>query len=523
MNPYNWRGNRPRIEVQRAGVEEVALDLKRGGSGVLLAGRGMGKSVFLWQVEARLRAFPDVIPVLFPAPPATLSVPALVRALARKLGVEASEHSDPEEVLEGALNKVPDKTLVLLYDEFDRHATMEPAPGDAAGRHFFNSLEVMRRTHEPRLGILAAGGIGVFLFRDVLGSSFTARAASVRVRSFEATQLHDLARPFEERGTPLSREVVAAILQASGGLPALVTFGLEALWPLEEVTVADVTAAYSDFQTRFREFLKDYQHSFADPRLSQAPSKVLKLVLASDGTVSREQLRRACDSPGSLLHLRFDDALDLLQAAGLIRLESSIRADPVRVRPIPSILTLPTTPSKQADTRRRLVEDLQGLLTWVHTASADFFQPTAGKPLVHEVVFSSHLALGLEKLGWQVEREAQLGAGRTDLKLRAAGSGELAVIEVKIWGRRHELVQEQIESYWSVEVRAGAVVMLTDRQQGDWPTAYRAGCLSRDGLTVREGETTGVPIGARFEVSSRTSAGLQAEVDHFLLRLMRRD
>jgi hypothetical protein len=47
MNPYDWKRNQPAIEVRRPEAGPMAAELRRGGSGVLLAGRGMGKSVFL--------------------------------------------------------------------------------------------------------------------------------------------------------------------------------------------------------------------------------------------------------------------------------------------------------------------------------------------------------------------------------------------------------------------------------------------------------------------------------------------
>lgn len=522
MNPYNWRGNRPQVEVSRPGVEAVALDLKRGGSGVLLAGRGMGKSVFLWQVHAFLQELPDVLPVFFPGPPEELTVPACVRVLARRLGIDKPDLLDTQEVIETVLEMNAGKTLVLIYDELDRYAHVGSTPADAAGRHFFNNLEVMRRNHEPRLGILAAGSIGVFLFRDVLGSSFIARADAVRTTPFDPMELRELTRPFTERGTLLSDSVLDAIAMASGGVPALVTYGLESLWPIDDPTEIHVSEIYAGFQVRHREFLRDFQKAFADPDLSQAPRRVLELIQESGGMVSHAQLRHACAAPDGVLRLRFDDALDLLQAAGLVRLEGSIRADPIRARPVASILTLPDTPSRVAEPHQRLREDLEQLLSRMHAAGADFFRPVRDKELVPEAVFATYLALGFDLLGWQVEREAQLGAGRTDLKLRAAGSGELAVIEVKIWGRQHSGVHRQVESYWSVEVAAAAVVMLTDRDIPDWPRAYRADCLTRDGLEAVLETRPGSPIRARFAATSTTPDGMEARVDHFLLRIPRR-
>lgn len=144
------------------------------------------------------------------------------------------------------------------------------------------------------------------------------------------------------------------------------------------------------------------------------------------------------------------------------------------------------------------------------------------KRLVPEAVFAAYLALGFEFLGWQVEREAQNAAGRTDVKLRRNGSSEIAVVEVKIWGR-HDFrdAQRQIESYWTADVEAGAVVQITDLEIEDWPRVYQDRCLA-EAADVETRLESDSPIQARFGVTSRTSNGLMTHVEHFLLRLARR-
>ncbi len=76
MNPYDWKRNQPTVEVSRSEAAAVADELHRGGSGVLLAGRGMGKSVFLRQLRRQLERLPDTRVVLFDDPPAEPSVAA---------------------------------------------------------------------------------------------------------------------------------------------------------------------------------------------------------------------------------------------------------------------------------------------------------------------------------------------------------------------------------------------------------------------------------------------------------------
>ena len=472
MNPYDWKRNQPSVEILRPEAVPVSAELRRGGSGVLLAGRGMGKSVFLQQLERELQGLGDTRVIRFDEPPAELSVAACLEALARGLGVTVPGALSAREVIDAwrAQPGSPDH-LVLLYDELDRYAKAPTPTAEPPGRHYFNSLESMRR-NVSRVGILAAGSVGVFAFRDVLGSSFMARADKVRIGPFDPAAVATLARPFAERGQALSPATVEALCVASGGNAALVTYGLGALWGEDAPTEAAVAAAFSRFQRTNREFLRDFQLAFADPGLSEAPQRVWELVRNGPGQVSQAELQAACGAPRGPLRLDVADVLDLLQAAGLVRVSGSLLADPVLVRPVASLLNLPSAAPQVPRMQDRLIRDLETLLAQLHVTAADFFRPGragSGKQLVPESVFAAFLALGLELLGWQVEREAQQAAGRTDLKLRWNGGSQVAIVEVKIWGRKgYQDVVRQLTSYGSAATVAGAVVMLTDTELADW-------------------------------------------------------
>ncbi len=97
------------------------------------------------------------------------------------------------------------------------------------------------------------------------------------------------------------------------------------------------------------------------------------------------------------------------------------------------------------------------------------------------------------------------------------------MFEVKIWGRNdYQEAQHQIESYWSAEVEAGAVVQLTDAEIPDWPERYQRQCLEPTGVAIEPQSTSDSPLRARFSCTSTTADGLTARVDHFLLRISRR-
>lgn len=533
-NPYNWQSHHPGVEIPRPLAGEVLPALLEGGSAVVLGGRGMGKSVFLGQLADELGSVSDLRVLLVSGPPMELSARTCLEQLAEVLEVPAAGALGTRKLLDAYFDKDVPGRLVLLFDELDRYAESRgPASSNPPGRAFFNDLELSRRNLDG-LGVLATGSLAVFTFRDSLGSSFLSRADRHVLRPFDHGEIKALARPFETRSPPLPLEVLDALYVAGGGHPALTTYGLGALWSRPRLAERDVAAAFLEFQARNRDFLLDFQLSFGDPRLSSVPHRVWELIRQGDGSVARSELLEACggaerDATGQggaeTLWLDSDDVLDLLQAAGLVRLTGSKLADPVLVSPIASILTLPKTSSHLPGFKERFLGDLLLLLSRLHASSADFFRPGSqgeGKRLVPESVFAGFLAMGFELLGWRVEREAQSVVGRTDVRLRRNGSPETAMVEVKIWGRGdYKDVQRQVESYWSAETTAGAVVMLTDRDVPDWAAAFLQRCLSSTPSPEQVQLPASSPVESHWRSPSPTADSVAREVDHFLLRLPR--
>ncbi len=522
MNPYDWQSHHPRVEIPRPRLAKVAATLAGGGGAVVLGGRGMGKSVFLRQIGALLD---DARVVVIPAPPPQLDVDACLGQLADSLGVETAFNSRKIVDAYFARDGVPER-LILLFDEFDRYAeTGDRRSANPPGRGFINDLEATRRD-VPGLGVLATGSLGVYVVRDVLGSSFLSRALHVGLVPFERQEITRLSQPFAERGEGLKDEVVDALYLATGGIPALTTFGLQQLWSSPQPPVErDVADTFADFLEEHDEYVRDLLRSISDPRLSAAPLRVLERIREDSGPLPRAVLEETLGPRDGPLDLDLTDVLKLLQASGLVRFQGSVvKSNPIVAQPIAGIVNLPSASLVPEPPLAELLgRDLTRLLAQLHRSSADFFRSAeGGKRLVPEAVFAAYLALGFELLGWQTEREAQNAAGRTDVKLRRNGSGEVAVIEVKIWGRNDfDDAQRQVESYWTAGVEAGAVVQITDAEIDDWPAVYRRRCLA-PAESIETGSTSDSPVRARLAVTSRTADGLKAHVEHFLLRLPRR-
>jgi hypothetical protein len=486
----------------------------------------MGKSVFLRQLQAALEKEKGTRIVLFVGPASNLTVRSCMNGLARRLGVQVDGEADSLEIFESyfAQDNAPER-LVLLFDEFDRYAEKGQPSAQPPGRGFFNDLEASRR-ELPQLGILATGSIGIYVFRDVLGSSFLSRALHVGLRPFERGEAARLTAPFDERGTPLSDDVQDALFLASGGIPSLLTYGLQELWKLdEEPDAITVTAVYRCFEAQYRDYLRDLVSAIADPKFSDGPLRVWKHIQENAGRIPRSDLEKALGKPSGVLRLGLTDALYLLQAIGVVRIEGSILyASSLTTHPIPSLLNLPKGKEEGDDLRADFLRDFKRLLSRLHRSSVDFFRKgreDTAKQLVPESVFAAHMALGFELLGWHPEREAQRGAGRTDLLLRRNGDAEVVVVEVKIWGRNdYKDAQRQVESYWTDDVAAGAVVQLTDLELDDWPERYRRECL--ESLDAAAVSVEGTPLGGHFTVASTRADGLESRVDHVLVRLPRK-
>lgn len=529
-NPYVWDRHKPDADIavlRTETIEDVKGRLVKGEACVLYGGRGMGKSALLYEIEKGLKVIDGVHVVRVINPPdedTTSSAFQQIASFLELTGIPA--HADPRWLVdEYRKEHAENVALVLLYDDMDSWASRRGA--GALGK-FFNNLESARRERDG-FGILAAGGIGAFLpkIRDSIGSDFLSRASPHVLRPFSEGEIKLLARAFDARGTPLSAGVITAVSLISGGNVALATYGLQKLWDVNAPTEQDVAAAYARFQTEGHQFIKDCQRCATDPGFTKAPSRVLEVIRESKGVVPRDALRDACETIGDeQLYLDPEDVLMLLESSALVRVDGSRADDPVHATEVASVLSLPPRKARprSLSLQGQLTHDLQRLLRRIHAMAVDFFR--AEGQLVPEAVFSAFLAMGMGCLGWEVEREAMSAAGRTDLKLRRPGVDGLSVVEVKIWGRKgagvnYRNIHQQIEGYWTDQVRAAAGVMIAASNVKDWCAKYKSRCLSAPAVTTEQSDI-GPPFKGQWNARSKSGNGFDVAVEHLLLWLPRR-
>jgi len=240
--------------------------------------------------------------------------------------------------------------------------------------------------------------------------------------------------------------------------------------------------------------------------------------------LSQKDANTAVSKASGTLDLTVRDVLRLLIAAGLVRLHGPMRADPISVTMIPSILQPnDARPTACADLRSQLVADVIAALMWFREEAPDFFDGgTTQDALVPEATFSSFIAFGLRKDGWKVQREQQGGAGYADIRASHPRFGGEVVVEVKTWGEKndYEKVHQQVLDYWPSVDGAGVVMLRATEPRVDWPDDYITRCLtgkasSHHRLADRP------PLVAHFEARSPADGGREATVDHLLLRIPR--
>lgn len=101
--------------------------------------------------------------------------------------------------------------------------------------------------------------------------------------------------------------------------------------------------------------------------------------------------------------------IELLQAAGLVALDGHPDDDPVALRALASVLTLPPSRSRAASVPERFVANMATVLAQMHRLAKSFYVKGAG--LVDEEVLSASLAIGLDALGWDTDCEpVQVGS-----------------------------------------------------------------------------------------------------------------
>jgi energy-coupling factor transporter ATP-binding protein EcfA2 len=490
-NPYAWQLDHPRRPVNRGAlVTDVLEHLRRGAAVKVIGGRGMGKSVLLQQLESHLAREEGTRAVLVDGPPEEATVAGAVRDLAVRLGVHDLSAPRLDDLLERTL-KDDVMRLVVLFDEADQYVSVGSAQNEHAAfaRSWFNKLEVTRKRYDALFNVVFAGGLGLLYLEREIGSGIVSRAEPCVLEPLNVTEIEELALFFAEDERPLDETCREALRMLSGGSPALVTYGLEQLWNAQAPSAQALEQIFGIFRERHDSFIRAVRDSVSQRGRLDAPWRVLQVIRSNAGPVPMQQLRDACVSqPNEQVTIDPEQALKLLRAAGLIKVDGSTLADPVVVSPVASILNLPETPSGSGTPVERLIQDVSSVLANLHRFGRDFHDKEG---LLDEEVFSSIIAVGLRLLGWlEADREAVQVAGFTDIKVRLTrpNLGGHVIIEAKKWRSddRNKTIQDQIDNYRVSDTSHGIAITLGERKVTGWPEAYEQTCLAGRAYTRLE-------------------------------------
>ncbi|WP_437673422.1 AAA family ATPase [Sorangium sp. So ce131] len=520
-NPYNWQQHAPGHPVHRDElVKAITEHLRLGAAVKIIGARGMGKSVLLQQIQARLEEAPGTRVLLVAGPPEEPTVAGAVRDLAERLGIRELSAPRMDDLLERVLDGNTTR-LVVLFDEADQYVTAGEGERGAFARSWFNRLEVARKQHSTRFDVVFAGGIGLFYLESEVGSGIVSRAEPCVLDPFGPAEISELARPFQDDERPLGDIALETLRVLTGGSPVLVTYGLQHLWDASSPSVQALDQIFGVFRERHDGFIRAVHSSVSQYGRLDAPWRVLKIVREHAGSVPMQRLRDACAlQSGERISIDPEQALKLLRAAGLVKVEGSMLADPVTAWPIASILNLPAVPADSGDPIERLIQDVSAVLANLRRFGRDFHGDSG---LLHEQVFSSFIAAGLRLLGWETDREVVQVAGFPDIKVRLTRPGidGHALIETKIWrdAAHNEGIQKQIDDYRLAETRHGIAVMLGARDAAGWPEVYERTCLAGRSF---ERLPTPLDLVGRWRVQQTDPGGKAWLTDHVVVQLPKR-
>lgn len=406
--------------------------------------------------------------------------------------------------------------IILLVDEADQYVLLGP-PGELA-RAWFNRLEALRKGWMDRVAVVIAGGLGILHVGHVLGSGLVSRAETCVAERFGLAELRELAAPFALHNRALGDDAIDTLAALSGGNPALATYGLEQLWESDADPIQVLRTAFGEFKSRHGDFLRAMHDAVSHRGLVAAPGRILEVVQHSTGNVPQQVLREACagdDPPVDVAQ-----AVQLLQAAGLVGVTGSVHADPLQIHPIASIVNLPTRAAANVAPEDRFDADVAAVLAQLHRFGRDFH----GKSdLLEEQVFSSLLAVGLALLGWTtIDREPVQAAGYPDLRVRLTQGGihGHALIETKIWPRNdYKDIQSQLDAYRVSDTVHAVAVTLGARDTVAWADDYERMCLA--GCTVARRSTPPDLVGC-WRIETSNPANVPQQTTHFVVQIPKR-
>jgi hypothetical protein len=505
---------------REAELATLERELTRGAStlAAVMAGRGMGKTSLARELEQRLSGRDDCKVYRWSRTPP--SQDEFLRKLGQCLAYEFTGMLFDDEVRE-AIEKQPERLTVLLLDEVD------DLLDSTSGRILLENMRFAWERLEGRLGVVILGGSGLYELLETKVSPFLRNAEFVYLPGLSLEETRRLVR--EPSGLEVSEDQIDLLWQETAGHPAVLT---EIMKAVVDKGVDPARGLLSAVDHQLVQQLETRFFSIWWKNLRPRGQEIYRRLVEHGRPVPETSI-------AALVGGAAGQWVQVLETTGVLRAEGGellprgelfgrwARREHFQTSEL-AILIPEHIEGLLAPTDAFERELLMAVGRWARGVIeyAGLGLLLKGKRhgaargnarFMSEAHFQLGLLLALQQHGWSVEAEGWSIGGRSDLKVRRGGDPAARVcIELKIWGRNHLDVVEQVRGYALPSDHAACVVML-DRSARPLLEEYQAQLIQAKGYSVI-GEAADRTVMPQLITEHPRNEADPLRVHHFLLQ-----
>ncbi len=525
-NPYRHDvpGGGPFVGRERE-LNELRTSIRAGRNALaaVMGGRGMGKTALAGQLRQALAADDHLVVEVIDR--VEREPGAFVQQLERCLDASIDPRAFVDTLMH-AVRAQRGRRVVLLLDEIDGLI------GSEGGRDLLENLRIAYEKLGGGLAVVVFGGsrLRELLTSDVSPFLRTARWLRLAGLSLEETSML-VNRPL---GLGLPADVVELLWDQTGGHPfvlqAIMERSIDRAGAAASVVIDELPAALEGVVT---EILEPRLFPIWWDNLTPSGQQAYRTLLGMRYPLEREQWAAHLGNGP-------DGVVEILESTGIARVEdgrllarSSLfcawvtRSHPSSI-PTSAVAARASVPAgalpDASDFERFVVERVARWARSVVEHPAPFLRTTAepgNAGLALEQSFQLGLLHALRQHDLFVEPEPLSSVrGRVDLKVRpASGLDQRMCIELKIWGRKHKTVVDQLLDY-VVPGDAFACVVMIDRHERPLRDVYLEECIPRGADLVWQ-DAAASPCHPALVTGHARPAGGRLRIYHFLVQLPR--
>lgn len=519
MNPYRHDVPEAGPFVGRGGeLKELsrAISTGRNALAAVMGGRGMGKSTLAARLRRELSSNEDlVVRIVERVEP---DPGAFVGQLERRLDLAIHKDQFLDDLVR-AVQAQNGRRVVLLLDEIDDLIDSED------GHNLLGNLRIGYETLGGSLAVVVFGGSRL---RQLLTSGVSPFLRTARWYCLTGLSLSETSELINAPlGLQVPDDLVEALWDQTGGHPLLLQAIMELAVDLassNQSIIDKIPTALVDVTTRI---LESRVFPIWWDNLTERGQRSYRTLSGMTAPLARHQWA---------VHLGNDPdgVVEILQSTGIARVEggkllarSTLFCDWVnRCHPVAAGAAGGEhgyVHPGASEFERYVVDKIARWARSVIEHPAPFLRSKAGsedEELGYEQNFQLGLLHALRTHDLFVEPEALSVRGRVDLKVRPLEDADKrACVEVKVWGRKHKEVVQQVLDY-VIDGDEFACVIMVDRYRRPLRDPYVRECLSGLAVPSWEAEPGSASHPALLTEHARAS-GATLRVYHFLIQLPR--